>query len=325
MTVSVDVEQLEAVQEEWERILPACSTNTMFVTPLWQAIWWRHFGGDAEQRILSIRDNGTTAGIAPLMERDGTVGFLANDDVSDYADFLVQRGSEDVFYRSVLDRLATMDWHDLDLKGIPEASPTLQHMPPQAEAMGYTVEVLEEARAPVMALPGTWDEYVAGLSKKDRHELRRKMRRLEKAGVSHQYVCTEPDALQDCMKDFFRLHRESREDKAAYMTPERERFFTDVAVELAARGQFRLAFLEIDGVRVAACISFDYLDSYLLYNSGYDLAYSKLSVGLLNKALAVKEAIERGKRSFDFLRGTERYKYGLGGSDRSVYRLTVRR
>ena len=82
---------------------------------------------------------------------------------------------------------------------------------------------------------------------------------------------------------------------------------------------------ELDGVRVAACINFDYGDSYLLYNSGYDPAYSQLSVGFVNKAWSIKDAIESGKRTFDFLRGTERYKYDLGAEDRSIYTIRIRR
>jgi CelD/BcsL family acetyltransferase involved in cellulose biosynthesis len=50
-----------------------------------------------------------------------------------------------------------------------------------------------------------------------------------------------------------------------------------------------------------------------------------LSVGLLNKALCIREAIEEGRRAFDFLRGSERYKYDLGGTDRLLYRIAVRR
>ena len=99
------------------------------------------------------------------------------------------------------------------------------------------------------------------------------------------------------------------------MTEARERFFTELMETAAARGRLKLSMLEFDGVRVAACISFDYEDSYLLYNSGYDPAYSQLSVGFVNKAWTIKDAIESGKRTFDFLRGIERYKYDLGAED----------
>ena len=50
-----------------------------------------------------------------------------------------------------------------------------------------------------------------------------------------------------------------------------------------------------------------------------------LSVGLINKAYAIREAIEAGRRRFDFLKGAERYKYSLGGQDRAIYRIVVTR
>ena len=114
-------------------------------------------------------------------------------------------------------------------------------------------------------------------------------------------------------------------EKDEFLIPEREEFFLDLARELAPRGMFKLYFLEVDDKKVASCICFDYDDAYLLYNSGYDPEYSSLSVGLLNKTLTLKEAIDEGKHTFDFLRGTERYKYDLGGKNQLVRQLIIRR
>ncbi len=99
----------------------------------------------------------------------------------------------------------------------------------------------------------------------------------------------------------------------------------DIGAQLASRDQLKLFFLEVDGARVAACICFDYAGSYLLYNSGYDPEFARLSVGLLNKALCIRDAIEEGRSRFEFLRGTERYKYDLGATDRALYRISAQR
>lgn len=325
MAYLVQRETFEAISDEWERTLPTCWTNTIFLTPWWQQTWWRHFGGGWEPYALSVRDGGELLGIAPLRRRGGAFAFAGDTDLFDYHDFLVPRGKEDVFYPALWEHLAKLDWDTLDLTSLPQGSPTLRHIPTLAEQGGIAIEVKEEDMAPVASLPSTWDEYLAGLSKKDRHELRRKLGRLEKADNARQYACDNPSLLGRCMQDFFRLMRQSGPEKVAFLTPEREKFFVDVAHELAARGQFKLYFLEVNDVRVATCICFDYAGSYLLYNSGYDPAYSALSVGLLNKALCVREAIEKGKRSFDFLRGTERYKYDLGGVNQAIYRMSLRR
>lgn len=325
MSYSVQLEDFDGIEKDWERILPSCSTNTMFVTPWWQRLWWSHFGGDSQLTILSVRNGRELLGIAPLHTRDGVLSFLGDTDLFDYHDFLVPLGNETVFYPALCDYLMGMDWHTLELKSLPQDSPTLDLLPRLAEQAGHVVEVADEDMAPVAPLPHSWDDYLAGLRKKDRHELRRKLRRLEEADGACQYVCDNTGALDGCMQDFFHLLRASSPDKLKFLTPERERFFLDIARELTPRGQFRLFFLEVNGVRAAACICFDYGESYLLYNSGYDPSYSALSVGLLNKALCIKEAIGEGRRSFDFLRGTERYKYELGGKDKSIYRMVVRR
>ena len=68
---------------------------------------------------------------------------------------------------------------------------------------------------------------------------------------------------------------------------------------------------------------FDYGNSRFLYNSGYDPSYSALSVGLLLKALSLKNAIDDSMKYFDFLRGDERYKYHLGGEDHYLYTMVV--
>ena len=325
MPYSVKQEGFESIYDQWERILPSCSTNTIFVTPWWQRIWWSHFGAGAESVILSVRDGDEVVGIAPLMKRDGVVSFAGDKNLFDYLDFVVVRGKEAGFYEAICEYLLKQDWHTLELTSVPAESPTLSRLPPLAEGDGVSVKVTEEEMTPVAFLPSTWDDYLSGLGKKDRHELRRKLRRLERADNARQYLCDDEDTLSSSMEDFFRLLKASSPDKMAFMTKEREDFFADVAMELSKRDQFKLYFLEVSGVRVASCICFDYGNSYLLYNSGYDPDYSTLSVGLLNKALCIKDAIEEGRHSFNFLKGTERYKYNLGGKDEAVYNLVVRR
>lgn len=325
MSNTVQVEDFDSIEDEWECILPHTSANTIFVTPLWQRLWWKHFGGGASLQILSVRGEGELLGVAPMMLRGGVLSFLGDTDLFDYHDFLVRKGREAEFYNALCEHLVDMDWQALELKSLRESSPTLEHLPALAEKRGVKAEIEEEGVAPIAALKDTWDDFLSTLRKKDRHELRRKLRRLEKADNATQYACENPDTLAHCMQDFFKLMRASSHDKDDFLTAERESFFQNMALELAARGQFKLFFLEVNSIRVASCICFDYADTYLLYNSGYDPEYSPLSVGLLNKALCIKEAIEEGKGTFDFLRGTERYKYDLGGQNQAVYQMVMRR
>ena len=325
MPVSVVITDMEEMAEGWEDLLPSCWTNTVFVTPWWQCTWLNHFGDPSTPRILkSTDDSGALLGIAPMSVSDGTVTFLGDSDLFDYRDFLVRKGGEDIFYPTVFDEIHTWEWDTLTLESVPEGSPTMGFAAAAASDKDWRLTVEEEDKAPFKSLPGDWESYVSGLGKKYRHELRRKVRKLGNAGEVTQYDCT-PEMLPGHLPDFFRLHRLSSPEKAEFMTEARERFFTELMESAAARGCLKLSMLELDGLRVAACINFDYEDSYLLYNSGYDPVYSQLSVGFVNKAWTIKDAIESGKQTFDFLRGTERYKYDLGAEDRAIYTIRIRR
>jgi len=325
LSLAVRQEDFEEAQERWEQILPSCATNTVYVTPLWQRTWWRHFGAGSEQHVLTVQDEDALIGVAPLRLRDGVLGLMGHRDLFDYSDFVVVQGREPEFYGAVWARMLQLDWEAVELASIPAGSPTLDHLPVLAKGQGMAVETKEEDKTPCTRLPSSWEEFVAGLGKKRRHELRRKMRRVQAAGDWVQCSLAKPQEVADRMPDFFRLMRASAPDKDAFLTPERERFFAEAAVELAGREQLRLSFLNLDGRPVASNLCMVYGDAYLLYNSGYDPRYSQHAVGLVNKALTIREAIEERKSRFEFLRGTERYKYDLGGEDTSVYALVVRR
>ena len=119
--------------------------------------------------------------------------------------------------------------------------------------------------------------------------------------------------------------RQSRADKDQYMTPERLSFFQRITQRMAQLGAIKLFFLEVEGQRVASSLCFDYGSSRLLYNSGYNPEFGYYSVGLLLNALCLKEAIEQGIGYFDFLRGPEAYKHHLGGQQRNLYKMMVKR
>ena len=325
MAYSAHVSDFDGLEEEWTRFLPSAASNTVFVTPWWQKTWWQNFGEGWQLHITAIRNGDTTLGIAPLMLKDGEMRLVGDPDIVDYLDFLVPDDGAPEFFGALWEHVADLDWSQTVLTGVSEGSSTLDVFVPLARGHGCEVTVEEEDTTPLTPLPDTWDGFLAGLSKKNRHELRRKIRRLERSGEYCQYVRSDSSTMTEDMEDFFRLLRASRPDKDEFLTPERKKFFEDTAAELTGRNQFKLNFLELNGERVACCISFDYDGEYLLYNSGYDPEFSSLSVGLINKALCIKDAIEEGRHRFDFLRGSERYKYDLGATDRLVYRVVLNR
>jgi CelD/BcsL family acetyltransferase involved in cellulose biosynthesis len=174
-----------------------------------------------------------------------------------------------------------------------------------------------------MDLPPTWDGYLETLNTKQRHEVRRKLRRLDEGGKIDYHFLKGDAGLDNSMDTFMRLFSLARGDKACFMTSGMESFFRSLAGALAGLGMLRLGVMELDAQPVAMIMCFDYNDTIYLYNSGYDPQYDSLSVGLLSKVLCIKESIQEGKKRFEFLKGNEVYKQRLGGREIPLHRCTI--
>lgn len=319
------LESFQEIQTEWEELLSLSPVNTLYLTPQWQQVWWETFGDGKKMAGFYVRSCGNMMAIASLARQGDAVTFMGGPETFDYNDFLVRPGFEAAFFGQLLQCMEEKSFHTLTLYSLAENSPTLTYLPERARQEGYRVEVTEEDVAPGLALPSTWEEYLALLSKKDRHELRRKFRRLESTENWRWYCLDDEEQINDRLDDFLRLMRMSAKEKELYMTEQREHFFRRIAQLTSQMGLLKLFFLEMDGEPVATTLCFDYGSSRLLYNSGYNPEYGYYSVGLLLNALCLGNAIEQGKEYFDFLRGSEPYKYHLGGQNRILYQMVVER
>jgi CelD/BcsL family acetyltransferase involved in cellulose biosynthesis len=325
LTCSALPVSIREIAPVWGRILAQRDGSPVFLTPEWQQVWWDQFGGDPKDlRLVVIGDDENPLGIAPMLLSGDTLTFLGDTDLFDYHDFVLQEKDAAAFYPALVECLNAEPWRAMELVSLVESSPTLEHLPKLYERLGYSVAVDQEDVVPGVQLPATWDEYLARLRKKDRHELRRKLRRLDDYG-DYSVVEASGGDLTEALASFLSLMEESKEEKRAFLTPEREAFFGRMATAMNEAGYLRLFFLELNGERVAGSLCFDYGGRRFLYNSGYRLAYGAYSVGLLLKALCIRQAIEEGLSYFDFLRGPEQYKHHLGGQPLNLYRLTVRR
>ena len=325
MTSFQRASSIDEIEQDWKALVPQGSLDTVFVMPQWQQVWWSEFGDGAEAMLLSLPGMEGLDALAPLMRREGKITLMGDEDLYDYNDLLVTSGVEDSFYPMLLDHLQQEEWDSLELFPLQSTSPTLQRLPDLATSRGLQVEIREEDVCPGVELPADWDQFLGGLSKKDRHELRRKLRRLEGAGDYRWYCCESVEDVKQNLDHFLSLVRLSREDKDRFMTPKREAFFRSVVGAMAQIGTVRLFFMELEAQPVASALCFDYGGSRMLYNSGFNPEYSYYSVGLLLKALCIRDAVEAGLPFFDFLRGDEPYKYDLGGKDYPLYRMVVKR
>ncbi|RLC98881.1 MAG: hypothetical protein DRI77_04015, partial [Chloroflexi bacterium] len=197
MTLSVhsyhDASGFETLAGEWNDLLHRSPADTIFLTLEYQRTWWHHLG-EGELLILAVHDDEELVGIAPLFavvnpQGQRVLATVGCVEVSDYLDLIVARGRESDVYGALVDYLAggEVEWDVLDLCNVHQDSSTLELLPALVEARGWAIEMARDDVCPVVQLPGTWDEYLQMLSKKQRHEVRRKIRRIQAQAEAHWY------------------------------------------------------------------------------------------------------------------------------------------
>ena len=315
MNYTVTQESFDSLASYWSSPDNHLNWNSVFVLPAWMEVWWREFQPEAKLYLAAVRQGADIIGIAPLQLREKKASFIGDVDVCDYMDFAIAPGKEKVFFNALLDDLSHQGVEQFDLGHLRPDATVLTDLIPVAEGRQYSVSCNEDAVSLELDLPSTFDEYLASLDKKQRHEVKRKLRRLWAAGDVNYRCVGVGHEVGDLMELFLKLFALSQKGKAGFMTARMESFFRSVARAMAAMGLLRFGVLEINAQPAAMIMGFDYADTMYLYNSAYDPTYSGLSVGVLSKVLCIKESIQRGLKKWDFLKGIEAYKYHLGGME----------
>ncbi|HEX7613436.1 MAG TPA: GNAT family N-acetyltransferase, partial [Candidatus Limnocylindrales bacterium] len=264
-----------------------------------------------------------------------TAVFFGASYHADYATVLAAPADLPAVCEAVADALATTDhssWDVVDLRrlraGDPATDALANAFDRAAQKAGWFVTREQEDVCPVVTLaPGMdYEGYLATLDKKERHEIRRKVRRAEAAGP----VALERSANPiDDLDAFIDLHQK-RWGAEGLFPPTKggaasRRFFAGLFEGCAPSGIVDLSFLSVGGRRIAAGVTFDDGEAVYYYNAGVDPDARVLSPGVVMVACYVQRAIELGRTRLDFLRGNEPYKYEWGAIDSPIERLLVQR
>ncbi len=320
---SIRPESFESLKAWWLTSSSPMRWDCLFVLPPWLESWWSVFGPVGALHLRTVRSNGASIGFVPLCIHRKEAFLIGSNDVCDYSDFVIAPGKEQGFFEVLIDDVQDRGVEYLNLGLLRPDSTVLTHLVDFAQCRGYKAWCEKKDVSLELDLPSTWEAYLGALNRKQRHEVRRKMRRVREAGILNYRVVTNTVDVQEKTGLFLDLFRQSNGEKATFMNATMESFFGSIARGMAAQKLLRLGIMELDGRAVAAVMCFDYRDTMYLYNSGYDPAYGSLGVGLVCKILAIKDSIERGRNRFDFLKGAEEYKYRLGGKETPLYACQI--
>jgi CelD/BcsL family acetyltransferase involved in cellulose biosynthesis len=330
---------LAKYRDNWNDLLEKSVSQVPFLTFDYLQSWWQTRGGgewpeDSALVIIAAFEGDDLVGAAPLFRANNLDGvpalmFVGAIEVSDFLDFIIAPENLSEFLHALLHFINENGnipaWQVLDLYNILDDSPTLKAIEEEAEKFGAQFEKSKLLPSPYIPLPGDFEEYLAGIDKKQRHEIRRKLRKIAQGPAIAELTFSEyGDQLESEMDDFIAMMAQDPAKKD-FLTEKMKQHLQNTARIAYENGWLQLAFYNINGKKAAGNLSFNYDDRLWLYNSAWDSAFRDYSPGWLLLAELILWANDNGIKEFDFMRGGEDYKYKFGGIDRFIYRVTVKR
>jgi CelD/BcsL family acetyltransferase involved in cellulose biosynthesis len=313
--------EVEPLLPEWGKLFRADPEATPFVSPGYARAWWTHWGEGSRPWILTVHDGEEVIGLAAFtMRRRGPLRIVRvyGEKPADYWDVLALPERRDEVTRAVVDAVARRrgQWDALALKRLPSGS----HTGGAFSRSGLRLRANSPEPYPVLELPSTFDDYLAALPSSRRSNLRRHLRRLDEGELELRDV-REPEALSEAIDRWQRFRVEQWNDTGRELDPDHAsslfRDFTlDVALELAPAGLCLVWELLRDGEPVATYVNFADDRRFYFYLGGFLPSVARLGIGKIVIAHGIRTSIEAGRREYDFLMGSEQYKYWYGAVDR---------
>lgn len=322
------VGEIASLRAEWSSLFDSDPVATPFASFEWCWAWCRHWSEGSDPWVMIVRDGERIVGLAPfVLRKRGGMRLLRGmgAGVGNFWDVIAAPEERADVVGEVARALqqSSSEWDALFVDRLPEESST--------EAAFIEVGLRLDRRtrwsSPRLALPDTFDEYLARLSKNRRSQIRRNLRPLDNGELTIRPV-SDPSELGEAIATWQRFRVEWWSKRERQMNDEHgsERFlaFTQEAIAaMVSRGL--AAVCEVRYREEILGVTIDFLDAHTFYYWlwGFDPRFEELRPGHTLIAHGIRWSIESGRRYYDFMIGDEPYKQDYAPEDRAVLSMTV--
>ncbi|MBL9086153.1 MAG: GNAT family N-acetyltransferase [Planctomycetia bacterium] len=302
-----DAAGLEALTPAWRALL---TDRQFFVGPDWVRSWLEGPGRPLTPHVLTVREGSRLVGVLPLAARRRVVSTCGADEGLAHVDVVAEPGRAAAVADLVLAHLDGEAWARWRVHRVAEGGAL--HAALRARADRRPVLERFVGACPYVEHHGDWASFLKDLSKHQRHEATRQLRRFFEGPDAAVRWVTDPadvDAALDVVFDLHKRRFEALGKPTAFARPEVRAFHGTLARRLADRNALMLGVLSDGGRPVAAAYGAHLGGTTSFFNAGIDPAFARAGAGVVLRCLVLKDAVlAAGRHELDLLEGCQEWK-----------------
>ena len=313
------------IHDQWDDLLRKSKIASPFLTWEWMYSWWVCYGEKQTTNSLCIviaKEANNLIGILPGYIKNrkvfgqtlATFLFLGSEfESSDYLDLIRQESEGADLVKGLFHVLVKEKEIDqIALLNILEDQAILGAIDNFAKQFDVYTIVKPHRICPYLPLNGDWDSFVNSLSKNQRYNLRRRTRKLFEEFDAKLEILEDPEELEIAVDELFRLHEDrfkTKQDQSIFRADLRKNFHKKVGGYFLEKDILRLFRLSVNNKTIASLYCYEFANKLFYFQFGMDPEWAKHSPGVVIMGRAIKYANDKGLDLFDFMRGSEDYKF----------------
>jgi CelD/BcsL family acetyltransferase involved in cellulose biosynthesis len=321
--------KFENLREAWDYLLSHSTPRDVFLTWEWLSAWWKSYSDGKQLYLVTAWREEELIGMAPLMlVRQWENGLplrvlhtlgAPNSDVSHF----LARDDDPQILQALCNAIKAQSsrWDAIELNEFQSNLPQTKFIMDYFEQAGFQVypKVGLHYHIPIQS---TWDEYFRKLSKNLRHNLQRRLRRVEEAGT-YQYLRVKGHEITwDHFETIFQINEKSHYPEV-YRTEKDRAFHREILERMRGREWVEIHLFFFNEKAIAYQYGFEFDERYEDWRGGFDQSYPQLSIGKLLMSLTTERHFNSNYKDIDFLRGVHEYKLDWASCPREFLEIRI--
>jgi CelD/BcsL family acetyltransferase involved in cellulose biosynthesis len=330
-----NIKEIEAIADEWRDLVKNSCANWVYSMPEWCLSWHKTLGQEGRLKIIVvISEKGNIVGLAPMWEGAASwselkikKGEFISGVQADYHDLIIQRGMEEdvapILMEGIMHFLGKSNI--LEFRQMPKESPNISFIRSYLKTKGMRTFERQDV-SPYCNTGRDYSDIERSWSSSHRGDVKRQKKRLAQLGKLELKIYNhEQDILND-MEDFFNIHTEKWHSEgypAIFLNQNYREFYKEIVKSMGIKGGVHFSRLSIDGMPVSYHLGFVYNQRFYWYKPAFKKEYENYSPGKVHISMLVEEAVKQELKIFDFLIGSEAYKYQWCAKDQACSTFVV--
>jgi len=295
-----DEDRFYSMRDDWNRLLEKSGADNPYLTHEWLSSWWKAYKDAKGLNIVVFKERGQIIGVMPLVLLRETICGVSIKVLKFFSDhwgamdLILTEGRAECIEEFFSWFLHAKIADAVILSRIPEDSKNAGIIERVVKGKKLNYEK-KELKNTVILLEGNWADYLKGLTKKLRYEIKNKQKRLLGSGNVRYERITEIEDADTVLPSLMAVGAKSwkfKDGKGIAVSSRGQQFYRNIISEWGKAKKLDVSILRRNDLPIAFAFRIRHKETCYALETAYDRDLYDYSPGLVVNAILLEKLFD---------------------------------